>query len=158
MRPFSSPPADAATTPASVVAPTTGQSTPVAAAVAVSYAPILAAPTPRRYDTRFRPTPPSPSHPRPFCRAPTSKEGPDFGLGRVIQFEAPRASFPTNQGPVDDFSLDLSPSSIIRRPIFHCSPIAGNAGCSTKEVHNETFYDFPAFTIDPELSDSIRLV
>ena len=65
---------------------------------------------------------------------------------------------PLVQGPADDFSPDLSPASIIRHPIFHCGPITGNSDCSTKEVHSETYYDFPAFAADSELRDSMRLM
>ena len=44
---------------------------------------------------------------------------------------------PHVQGPDDDLPPDLSPVSIIRRPLFHCGPIIGNSDCSTKEVHYE---------------------
>ena len=54
--------------------------------------------------------------------------------------------------------MDLSPASVIRRPIFHCSPISGNADCSTRDLHSEVYYNLPAFAEDPELRDSIRLV
>ena len=64
---------------------------------------------------------------------------------------------PPIQGPATDFSLNLSPTSIIRRPIFHCSLITGKSDCSIKEVHSETYYNFPTFAADPELKDSMRL-
>ena len=60
--------------------------------------------------------------------------------------------------PADNFSPDLSPASILRRPIFHCGPIIGNSDCSTREVHSETYYDFSAFAANPKLRDSMRLV
>ena len=47
---------------------------------------------------------------------------------------------------------------MIRRPIFHCDLIAGNSDCSGKDLHNENFYDIPAFATLPELRDSMRLV
>ena len=37
-------------------------------------------------------------------------------------------------------------------------PYCSNSDCSTKEVHSETYYDFPAFSADPELKYSMRLV
>ena len=65
---------------------------------------------------------------------------------------------PPVQGPADDLPSDLSPASIIQRPLFHCCPIIGNSNYSTKEVHCETYYDFPAFAANPEIRDSMRLV
>ena len=49
---------------------TAGQSTFAAAAAVASHAPVLAAPAPRRYDTRVGPNPPSPANHRPSRRAP----------------------------------------------------------------------------------------
>ena len=54
--------------------------------------------------------------------------------------------------------MDLSPASIIRRPIFHYDPIIRNSDCSTKDLHSEVYYDLPAFAEDLELRDSMRLV
>ena len=57
-----------------------------------------------------------------------------------------------------DIPQDQSPGSIIRRPILHYGPIPGNSDNSGKDLHNEHFYDFPAFVALPELQDSMRLV
>ena len=152
MRPSSPPPADADAASAA------GQSTPPIAAATASHAPIPATPAPRKYDTRVGPTPPSLPHPRPSRRAPPLKRARTSGLGESSSSRPQEPHSPPVQGPADDFSPDLPPTSIIRRPIFHCGPIIGNSDCNTKEVHSETYYDFPAFAIDPELRDSMRLV
>ena len=49
------------------------------------------APAQRRYHTRVGPTPPSPSHPRPACRAPPAKRAQTSGLGEscTSRFRAP---------------------------------------------------------------------
>ena len=114
--------------------PATGQSSPPTTTNVVSPAPVPTAPVPRRYNTRAR----------------TS----DPGESSSSRSQEPHS--PNVQGPVDDLPPDLSPASIIRRPLFHCDPITGNSDCSTKEVHYETYYDMPAFAADPELRDSMR--
>ena len=53
---------------------------------------------------------------------------------------------------------DLSPTSIIRRPYFPCSPILGNVDCRGRDFHEEVYYDLPSFFVDPELRDSMLLV
>ena len=47
---------------------------------------------------------------------------------------------------------------VIRRPYFYYNPIPGNADCSAKDLHNEVYYDLPAFAEDPEVRDSMRSV
>ena len=54
--------------------------------------------------------------------------------------------------------MDLSSASLIRRPLFHCNPIPGNADYSERDLHEEVYYDFPSFSADPELRDSMLLV
>ena len=134
--------------------PAVEQRSPSDAAAAASPAPtsIHTALAPRGYDTRVGPTPPSSAHPRPSRRARTS----DPGESSSSRPQEPHS--PPVQGPVDDLPLDLSPASIIRRPFFHCGPIIGNSDCNTREVHCETYYDFPAFATDPEHRDSMRFV
>ena len=70
------------------------------------------APTQRRYHTRAGPTPPSPSHPRPARRAPSTKRARTSGLGEssTSRFRAPPS--PPYQGI--SRAPDLSPRSIIR--------------------------------------------
>ena len=115
-------------------------------------------PTLSRYHTRVGPIPPSPPHPRTPQRAPPSKKARTFGLGEFSSSRPPKPQSPPTQGPAGDLPPDLSPASIIRLPYFHCSPIPGNADCSKRDLHNEIYYDLPAFAEDPELRDSMRLV
>ena len=84
-----------------------GQSTPPVAAVAASHALVPTAPAPRRYDTRFEPTLPSPAHPRPSRRAQTL----DLGESSSSRPQEPHSL--TVQGPADDLPPDLSSVSII---------------------------------------------
>ena len=117
-----------------------------------------AAPAPKRYHTRVGPTPPSPPHPRPSRRAPPYKRA---------QTSSPRESFssrpqepksPPHQGPARAPHLDLSLASIIRRPLFHCNLILGNADCSERDMHDEVYYDLLSFSTYPELRDTMILV
>ena len=117
--------------------PATGQSSPPTATNVVPPAPIPAAPVPHRYYTR-----------RARARDP--------GESSRSSSQEPQSSH--IQGSADDLPSDLSPASIIRRPLFHCGPIADNTNCSTKEVHCEIYYDVPAFAADPELRDSMTRV
>ena len=157
--------------PAGAVPPTAGPSTsnlaavlavdmsiPTAAVASETPAPVPAAPTPRRYDTRVGPTPPSPPHPRPSRKAPPPKKARTSGPGESSSSQAQEPLSPPVQELAADFPLDLSPASIIRRPIFHRGPITGNLDCSAKELHDETFYDIPAAAALPEFRDSMRLV
>ena len=134
--------------------PAAEQSNPPTAAPATSpsTAPVHTTPAPRKYDTRVGPTLPSLTHPRLSRRAQTSYPG-ESSSSRPYEPHSPPV-----QGLADDLPPDLSPTSIIRQPFFHCGPIIGNSDCSTMEVHCETYYDLPAFAVDPELRDSMRLM
>ena len=44
------------------------------------------------------------------------------------------------------------------RLLFPCAPIEGNTDCSSKDFHNEHFYDIPTFSNLSELRDSMGLV
>ena len=116
--------------------PATRQSSPPTTTNVVSPAPVHVAPVPHRYNTRA------------WARDP----------GESSNSSSQEPQSPHVQGPVDDHPSDLSPASIIQRPLFHCGPITGNLDCSTKEVHYEIYYDVPAFAADPELRDSMRSV
>ena len=116
------------------------------------------APPPRRYHTRVGPVPPSSPHPRPSRRALPSKRARTSGPGESYNSRPPEPQSPPTQGPAEDLPPDLSPASIIRRPYFHCSPIPRNVDCSERDLHNEIYYDLPAFAEDPELRDSMCLV
>ena len=89
----------------------------------------------------------------PFKRAQTSS--PD--KSSHLQPQEPPQS-PPPQAPVVDNSQVHSPGSIIKRPLFHCGPIAGNSNYNIKDLHNEHFYDIPAFVALPELRDSMGLM
>ena len=138
--------------------PVAGQSTPLTATAAASHAPGPTAQAPRTYDTRVRPTPPSLTHPRPSRRAPPPTRARTSNPDESSNSRPQEPHSPLVQGPADDLPLDLSPTSIIRCPFFHRDPIISNLDCSTREVHCETYYDFPAFAADSELRDSMRLV
>ena len=120
-------------------------------AAAASHASVAVAPAPRRYHTKVGLVPPSPPHSRPSRRAPLSKMARTFGLGESSSSRPQEPQSPTNRSPVGALPLDLSPTSIIRRPYFHCSPILGNTDYSVRELHDEVHYDLPAFAKDPEL-------
>ena len=63
-----------------------------------------------------------------------------------------------HQGLVGAPPLDLSPASIIRRPLFHYNPIPENVDYSEKDLHDEVYYDLQSFSADQELRDSMLLV
>ena len=139
-------------------APVASLATSTTVVVVVQGASSPAAPAPRNYNTRVRPTPSSPPHPRPSKRASPPKRARISGPGESSSSQAQEPQSPPIQGPTSDFPLDLSPASLIRRPIFHCGPIIGNSDCSAKELHNEIFYDIYDFAALPKLKDSMRLV
>ena len=117
-----------------------------------------AAPAPRQYHTRVGPTPPPPPHLRPSQRAPSSKRAQTSSPGESLSSRPHEPQSAPHQGPIGAPPLDLSPASIIRRPLFHCNPIPGNAKYSERDLHDEVYYYFPSFSTDPELRDSMLLV
>ena len=130
----------------------------LAAPTTAAAAPTLAAPVPRRYETRVGPTPPSPPHPRPSKRPPPPKTAWTSGPGESSSSRPQEPYSSPTQGPASGSPQDQSLGSIIRRPILHCGPIPGNSDYSGKDMHNENFYDIPAFVSLSELRDSMRLV
>ena len=132
-------------------APTTAQGS---AAVGSS----AAAPATKRYHTRVGLTPPSPPHPRPSRRAPPSKRARTLNQGESSNSRPQEPQSPPHQGLAGAPSLDLSPASIIHRPLFNCNPIPGNADYSERDLNDEIFYDLPSFSTYPELRDSMLLV
>ena len=114
------------------------------------------APAQRRYHTRVGPTPPAPSHPRPAWKAPPPKRAQTSDSGESSTSRPRVPPSPPYQGISG--APDLSPASIIRWPFFHCSPIQGNVDCSGRDLHEEVYYDLPAFSEAPELRDSMLLV
>ena len=142
-------------------APTAAQGSPAvgpAEAATASQASVAAAPTSRRYNIRVGPVPPSLPYPRPTRRASPSKRAQTSGPGESLSSRPRERQSPPTQGPTVYLPLDLSLASIIRRPYFHCNPIPRNADCSERDLHNEIYYDLPAFSEYPELRDSMRLV
>ena len=133
-------------------------------AAPASHPPGTAAPAPRRYHTRVGPTPPYPPHPKPsqrappYRRAPPSKRAWTSGPIESSSSRPQEPQSPPYQGPVRALPLDLYSASIIRRPLFHCNPIPGNADCSERDLHDEVYYDLPSFSAYPELRDSMLLV
>ena len=114
------------------------------------------APAQRRYHTRVGPTPPAPSHPRPARRAPTAKRARTSGLDESSTWRSRAPPSPPYQGIAG--ALDLSPTSIIKRPYFPCDPITGNVSCRERDFNGEVYYDLSAFVTDPGLRDSMLLV
>ena len=159
----SPPPTGDSTAPAPLAgaAPTTAPPTASMATAAQGSATMVSsatAPTPRRYHTRVGPTPPSPPHPKPSRRAPPSKRARTSGPGESSSSRPQEPQSPPHQSPIGAPPLDLSLASIIRRPLFHYNPIPGNPDCSERDLHDEVYYDFPSFSADPELRDSMLLV
>ena len=145
-----------AAAPPTTAAPTAV--TPVAAQGSVAVDSSVAFPAPRRYHTRVGPTPPSPPHPRPSQTAPLSKRARTSGQGESSSSRPQDPQSPPHQGPAGAPPLDLSLASIIRRPLFHYNPIPGNVDYSERDLHDEVYYDFPSFSADPEIRDSMILV
>ena len=127
-----------------------------APATAAAHAPTT--PVPHRYETRVGPIPPSPTHPRPSRRPPPPKRARTSGLIESSSSWPQEPHSSPNQGPAYGSPQDQSPGFIIKRPILHYGPILGNSDCSGKDLHNENFYDIPAFVALPEHRDSMRLV
>ena len=75
---------------------------------------------------------------------------------RAFLQEPPQSSPP--HAPVADNSHVHYPRSIIRRPLFQCGPITSNFDRSGKDLHNEHFYNIPAFAALLELRDSVGLL
>ena len=157
------PPTTAVPTAASPVAALAAPSTAAVAAPAATQGSAAmdssaAAPALRRYQTRVGPTPPSPPHPRPSWSAPLSKRARTSGPGESSNSRPSEPQSPPHQGLAGAPPLDLSPASIIRRPLFHCNLIPGNADCSERDLHDEVYYDFSSFSADAELRDLMLLV
>ncbi|RVW98894.1 hypothetical protein CK203_033767 [Vitis vinifera] len=106
----------------------------------------------RRYEMRRPPTTPrvttsrlGSSLQRPSAkRARTS--GPD---------ESSRASKPPENSEVP---YDMSPETIIRRPMVTTPPIEGNSDCRARPFHLELYFDQEAMRQQPKLRDSYGLL
>ena len=98
--------------------------------------------------------PPSHVHPRPPRRASPSKRARNSSPGESSRSRPEPSPPPAAQSS----SPQLSPSSRIRRPLFHYDPKPGNVDCRAKDFHGESYYDMPALAADPRFRDSMRLV
>ena len=141
--------------PTATAPPTTTHAAAQGSAALGSSASTLA---PRRYHTRVGPTPPSPPHPSPSQRASPSKWAHTSGPRESYSYRPQEPQSPPHQGLIGAPTLDLSPASIIWRPLFHCNPIPRNVDCSERDLHDEVYYDLSSFSVDPELRDSMILV
>ena len=100
------------------------------------------------------PRAPSPVHPRPYRRAPSSKRALTSGLGESSR-SRPEPSPPlADQGS----SPQLSPASRIKLPMFICDPIPGNVDLRARDIHGEPYYDIPVLTADQRFRDLMRLI
>ena len=107
-----------------------------------------------RYQTMVGPQAPSPVHPRPCRRAPPSKRALTSGAG-----ESSRSRLEPSPPPADESSSpQLSPASRIRRPMFSCDPIPGNAYLRARDFHGEPYYDIPVLTANQHFKDSMQLI
>ena len=101
--------------------------------------------------------PPSLVHPRPPQRAPPSKHAMTSGPGESSRSRPKPIQPPAAQDPAPS-SLQLSPASRIRRPLFSYGPIPENVNFRAKDFHGESYYDIPALAADPQFRDLMRLV
>ena len=100
---------------------------------------------------------PSPVHLRPPRRAPPSKRARTSCLGKSSR-SRPEPSPPSAAQSSALLSPQLSLTSRIRRPLFHCDPIPENMDCQAKDFHGESYYDIPTLAVDPRFWDSMQLV
>ena len=154
----SSPPPASGSSPAAPATAAPPVAAPAVAQGSTTVGSSAAALAPRRYHTWVGPTPPSPPHPRPFRRALPSKRARTSGPGESSNSRPQEPQSPPHQGPVGAPPLDLSPASIIRRPLFHYNLIPGNVDCSERDLHDEVYYDLSSFFADPKLRDSMVLM
>ena len=110
----------------------------------------------RRYQTRVGPRAPSPVPQRRVRRARPSKRARTSGPGESSSSRPP--SSPVASAAEETHSPQLSPASLIRRPIFSGHPIPGNADIRSRPFQQESFYDVPGLMADPRFQESMRLI
>ncbi|RVW32933.1 hypothetical protein CK203_112635 [Vitis vinifera] len=113
------------------------------------------APSQRRYPTRRPPTdpvPPADRAQRPASQAP-AKRTKFSGPGESSH--APQAEPPTEEPRIP---VEITPETLIRRPMIAGPPIEGNLDCRDRSFHSETYFDIEALRQQPELRDSFRLL
>ena len=110
----------------------------------------------RHYQTRMGPRAPSPVPQRRARRARPSKRARTSGPGESSSSRPP--SSPVAAAAEETHSPQLSPASLVRRPIFSGHPIPGNADLRSRPFQQESFYDVPVLMADPRYQESMRLI
>ena len=109
----------------------------------------------RRYQTRMGPRAPSPVPQRRARRARPSKRARTSGPGESSSSRPPPSPVAAAE---ETSSPQLSPASLIRRPIFSGHPIPGNAELRSRPFQQESYYDVPGLMADPRYQESMRLI
>ena len=102
------------------------------------------------------PRAPSPVPQRRARRARPSNRARTSGPGESSSSRPPPS--PVASAAEETPSPQLSPASLIRRPIFSGHPIPGNAKLRSRPFHQESFYDVPGLRADPRYQESMRLI
>ena len=102
------------------------------------------------------PRAPSPVPQRRSRRARPSKRARTLGLGESSS-SRPQQS-PSTSAAKATSSLELSPASRVRRPLFVGNTISGNVRLHRRQFHQESYYDVLALRADPRLRDFMRLI
>ena len=100
----------------------------------------------RRYQTRMGPWAQSLVPQRRSRRARPSKQARTSGPGESSS-SRPQPSTATSAAEATS-SPQLSPASMIMRPLFVGNPIPGNVRLHRREFHQESYYDVPALMAD----------
>ena len=109
----------------------------------------------RRYQTWMGPRAPSPVPQRRARRARPSKRACTSGPGESSSSRPPPSPVAAAE---ETSSPQLSPASLIRRPIFSGHPILGNADIRSRPFQQESYYDVPGLMADPRYQESMRLI
>ena len=109
----------------------------------------------RRYQTWMGPRTPSPVPQRRARRARPSKRARTSGPGESSSSRPPPSPVAAAE---ETSSPQLSPASLIRRPIFSGHPILGNADIRSRPFQQESYYDVPGLMADPRYQESMRLI
>ena len=110
----------------------------------------------RRYQTRMGPRAPSPVPQRRARRARPSKRARTSGSGESSSSRPPPS--PVASVAEETPSPQLSPASLIRRPIFSGHPIPRNAELRSRPFQQKSYYDVPGLRADPRYQESMRLI
>ena len=98
-----------------------------------------------RYEMRRPPTTPgaTTSCPKSLVRRLPAKRARTSGLGESSRASHPKPPVTTHaRAPADsEFPFDMSPESIIRRPMLTAPPIEGNSACRARPFHSELYFD-----------------